>query len=180
MNTDLETIKNTLIGISKGESLLDTLMEFERTLDNLEVFAYKNWILGELVKGPEISRYWYKTTWMYPYKMMPDPDAGLRLISIGAEVDFRKGKFNRPKKIKSPNSWSDPNSKKAQLESLDVWLVTINLPIKYINRGLENLDTVIDADIARAQMDIADAMGQSDETLTLDSPGDEMPDDISK
>jgi hypothetical protein len=51
MATDLDSIKQTLVNISKGESLLDTLLEFERTLDNAEIFAYKNWILGELVEG---------------------------------------------------------------------------------------------------------------------------------
>ena len=56
MTTDLDSIKQTLVGISKGDSILDTLLEFERTLDNAEIFAYKNWILGELVEGPEIDR----------------------------------------------------------------------------------------------------------------------------
>ena len=48
--TDLDRIKKTLVGISKGDNILDTLLEFERTLDNAQVFAYKNWILGELVE----------------------------------------------------------------------------------------------------------------------------------
>lgn len=156
--TDLDTIKKTLIGISKGESLLDVLMEFERTLDNLEIFAYKNWILGELVKGPEISRYWVSTTWMYPYKMMPDPSAGLRLTSIGANIEFSKGKFTKPAKIKSPDSWIDPSNKTAKMEESDVWLVKIDLPIKYINRGIENLDTVITADLAKAEQELSSAL----------------------
>ena len=78
MATNLDAIKGTLVGITKGENVLDMLIEFERTLDNLEIFAYKNWLMGELVSGPDIERYWFVTTWMFPYKMMPDPDAGLR------------------------------------------------------------------------------------------------------
>jgi hypothetical protein len=46
--TNLDAIKQTLVGVTKGENVLDMLIEFERTLDNAEVFAYRNWILGEL------------------------------------------------------------------------------------------------------------------------------------
>ena len=55
MATDLESIKKTLVNISKGNDILDMLIEFERTMDNAEIFAYKNWIMGELVEGPDIG-----------------------------------------------------------------------------------------------------------------------------
>lgn len=155
--TDLESIKATLVNISKGNSILDTLLEFERTLDNAEIFAYKNWILGELVEGPEIGRYWYKTTWMYPYQLMPDPNGGLRLTKIGAKVNFRKGVFKRPVKVNGPQDWVDPESKRAKMVEHDVWLITIELPLKYINRGLEDLDDIIQSDIEKANAELADA-----------------------
>lgn len=157
MATDLDSIKTTLVNISKGNSLLDTLLEFERTLDNAEIFAYKNWILGELVEGPEISRYWYKTVWMYPYAMMPDPDAGLRLTKLGAKVSFKKGTFSKPVKVHGPEDWVDPESKRAKMAHHEVWLVTIDMPIKYINRGLEQIDDVIGQDIEEVNAELADA-----------------------
>jgi len=73
-NIELDKIKQTLINISKGDSILDMLLEFERTLDTVEIFAYKNWILGEVVAGPEIGRYWFSVTLMYPHACMPDPN----------------------------------------------------------------------------------------------------------
>jgi hypothetical protein len=160
MTTDLDTIKQTLVGISKGDTILDTLLEFERTLDNAEIFAYKNWILGELVEGPEIGRYWYKTVWMYPYSMMPDPDAGLRLTKLGAKVNFRKGVFKRPIKVKGPEDWVDPQSKRAKMVDSDVWLVTVELPIKYINRGMQELDDIIQRDIEDTNAELADAFAE--------------------
>jgi hypothetical protein len=160
MSTDLDSIKNTLVGISKGDSILDTLLEFERTLDNAEIFAYKNWILGELVEGPEISRYWYKTVWMYPYTMMPDPDAGLRLTKLGARVNFRKGTFKRPVKVKGPEDWVDPQSKRAKMVDSDVWLVTVELPIKYINRGMQDLDDIIQRDIEDTNSELESAYAE--------------------
>jgi len=157
MATDLESIKTTLVNISKGNSLLDTLLEFERTLDNAEIFAYKNWILGELVDGPHISRYWYKTIWMYPYAMMPDPDAGLRLTKLGAKVSFKKGTFTKPVKVHGPADWANPETKRAKMAHHEIWLVTIELPLKYVNRGLNQLDDIIQQDVELANSDIADA-----------------------
>jgi len=159
-NTDLDQIKATLVGISKGDTILDTLLEFERTLDNAEIFAYKNWILGELVEGPEIGRYWYKTVWMYPYSLMPDPNGGLRLTKLGAKVNFRKGNFKRPVKVKGPEDWVDPQTKRAKMIDSDVWLVTIELPLKYINRGLEQTDDIIRKDIENTNVELANAFNE--------------------
>ena len=160
MTTDLDSIKQTLVGISRGDTILDTLLEFERTLDNAEIFAYKNWILGELVEGPDIGRYWYKTVWMYPYTMMPDPNAGLRLTKLGARVNFKKGVFKRPVKVKGPEDWVDPQSKRAKMVDSDVWLITIELPIKYINRGMQELDDIIQRDIEDTNAELADAYAE--------------------
>ncbi len=176
--TDLESIKKTLVNISKGNDILDTLLEFERTLDNAEIFAYKNWILGEIVEGPDISRYWYKVTLMYPYHSMPDPDAGLRLTKIGAKVSFRKGTFTFPVKVKGPEDWIDPESKRAKLKNSQIWLVTIELPIKFINRGLENSEEIIKKDIEKSNAELSQAYDDMDETGEMDEMGDldaEMP-----
>lgn len=160
MTTDLDSIKKTLVGISKGDNLLDMLLEFERTLDNAEIFAYKNWILGELVEGPEVGRYWFRTTWMFPYSMMPDPNGGLRLTKLGAKVNFKKGVFKKPVKVKGPQDWRDVESKRAKMAEHDVWLVTIELPSKYIQRGIDELDNVIQKDIDDTNADLADAYAE--------------------
>ena len=178
MTTDLDSIKQTLVGISKGDTILDTLLEFERTLDNAEIFAYKNWILGELVEGPTIGRYWYSTVWMYPYAMMPDPDAGLRLTKLGAKVNFRKGVFKRPVKVKGPEDWVDPQSKRAKMVDSDVWLVTIELPLKYINRGLQDLDDIIQKDIDDTNEELASAFADEAPPEEAAPEQDITPDDM--
>lgn len=155
MTTDLDSIKATLVNISKGNNILDTLLEFERTLDNAEVFAYKNWILGELVEGPDISRYWFRVVLMYPYAMMPDPNGGLRLTKIGAKVNFKKGIFKKPVKVEGPQDWVDPESKRAKMVEHDIWLVTIELPIKYINRGLDQTEEIIQRDLENTNAELA-------------------------
>ena len=181
--TDLDSIKKTLVNISKGNDILDMLIEFERTLDNAEIFAYKNWILGELVEGPIISRYWFKTVWMYPMKMMPDPNAGLRLTKLGAKVNFREGVFKKPVKVTGPKDWVDPETKRAKMAEHEIWLVTIELPIKYINRGLEQGDEIIQKDIEDTNAELADAFGDEPEeampTEPTDAAAGEQPEDIT-
>jgi hypothetical protein len=157
MGINLDTIKQTLINISQGNDILSTLIEFERTLDDAQVFAYKNWILGELCDGPTISRYWYKVVFMYPAAMMPDPNAGLRLTKLGAKVNFRKGVFKKPVRVEGPQDWVDPESKRAKMAEHEVWLVTIELPMKYINRGLEQADDVIHRDLEKANSQLENA-----------------------
>lgn len=181
MTTDLDSIKSTLVGISKGDNILDTLLELERTLDNAEIFTYKNWILGELVEGPNIGRYFYKTVWMFPYSKMPDPNGGLRLTKLGAKVNFRKGIFKKPVKVRGPQDWRDIETKQAKMAEHSVWLVTIELPSKYINHGMEVLDNIIQKDIEDVNSDLADAYGneslpEDDANVTgMDDTG--MPDD---
>ena len=66
---DIDTIYTTLDSAFSSDNVLDILMEFERTLDNLDIYVFKNWIKGEIVEGPQIDRYWITVSLMYPYKM---------------------------------------------------------------------------------------------------------------
>lgn len=176
--TDLDSIKQTLVNISKGNSILDMLIEFERTMDNAEIFAYKNWILGELVEGPHISRYWFKTVWMFPMAMMPDPNAGLRLTKLGAKVNFRKGIFKKPVKVHGPEDWANPETKRAKMAEHEVWLVTIDLPLKYINNGLQQGEDIIAKDIEDTNAEIASAYEEEMPADGMDMGGEApMPDD---
>lgn len=170
--TNLDSIKQTLVNISKGNDILDTLLEFERTLDNAEIFSYKNWILGELVEGPIISRYWFKTVWMFPMAMMPDPNAGLRLTKLGAKVNFRKSKFTKPVKVRGPQDWTDPQTKSAKLAEHDVWLVTIDMPLKFVNRGIDQTDEIIQKDIDETNRKLAGAFADD---AAMEEPTDMQP-----
>ena len=59
------------IYLSDGSLL--SLIDFERVLDELDLYAFRNWPLGELVAGPEIGRYTVTCTFMWPERLMPDP-----------------------------------------------------------------------------------------------------------
>jgi hypothetical protein len=144
MPQGLEDIRATLAQITRGDDVMDLLTEFERTLDATEIFSYRNWPIGELVKGPDISRYWFTTSWMFPYALMPDPDGALRLEKIGCKVHYMKDTLNQPRRILSPKDWKNPKTKDAKIDELPVWVVTIEMPIKYVTDHLDLQANYID------------------------------------
>lgn len=126
-----DDIIDNLRDIDKNGTLLDILLEFEKTLDNAGMYAYKNWDLGEVCEGPNLSRYWLQLKLMYPYKNMPDPKAALRLEKIGCEVKFQKGTLKTPIVPTGPD---DLNSEgKPKLRSDVVWIIDIYMPRKFVD-----------------------------------------------
>ena len=109
---------------------------------------------------------------MFPMAMMPDPDAGLRLTKLGAKVNLRKGTFKKPVKVHGPEDWQNPESKKAKMAEHEIWLVTIDMPLKYINHGLDELDDIIAQDIEATNAALADAYEEMPEQdMGMDQTG---------
>lgn len=147
MKYGLEEIRNTLAKISQDDSLLDMLCEFERTLDKTGVYAYQNWLNGELISGPDVERFWFKTAWLYRKDEMPDPDAALRLEKIGCKVWYTDAVLKQPVKISSPASWENQTSKAAKMIDTPVWIVHIHMPIKYITDGNDDIHDLISSEV---------------------------------
>jgi len=171
MSRNSEEIKSTLSRVANDKTALDMMLELERTLDNANVFAYKNWINGELVEGPDISKYWFKTTWMWPYKMMPDPDGALRLVKYGCKVNYRKDILQVPRRVTAPEDWEDPMTKLAKKSRVKVWLVEIDMPRKFIDEKIDaavemaNDDDVDTDDIDQAYDDSMVDMGDMEPAM---------------
>ena len=49
---EIEELKATLDNLVDSSSDLNVLLEFEEVLDNLNLYAYKNWEHGEVIAGP--------------------------------------------------------------------------------------------------------------------------------
>lgn len=128
--------------LSTMDTALEMLMEFEKTLDQAGVFAYQNWEAGELVKGPEVDRYWFTTEWMWPRKLMPDPDAGLRLLKYDCRVSFREEEFIEPVRVLNPETDIDTNAERprtAKKRRVPVWVVTISMPRRFVDDSHEGV-----------------------------------------
>jgi hypothetical protein len=116
--------------LSEGSIL--SLLDFERVLDELDLYAFRNWQLGELVAGPEIGRYKVSCTFMWPERLMPDPRGGRRLLPFDCDVKFKKTTIKIPIKIESPDDFI-PGTSKARLVEKKVWLVEITIPKPLMN-----------------------------------------------
>ena len=123
-----DVIENTK-EIFMTDSSLITLLDFERVLDELDIYVYKNWMDGELVEGPIYEKYFVQCTFMWPYKMMPDPRGGERLMDYDCEVYYSKDQLEYPIKIKTPDDF-EPGTKMPKMGKKPVWLVTVVMPKK--------------------------------------------------
>ncbi len=120
-------VTNTIKDIYMSDSLLSMLLDFEAVLDETGIYAFKNWILGELVEGPEVSRYTITCTFLWPADLMPDPRAAKRLLPYDCKVKFKKTTMKIPKKIKNHGDM-ETAGKKAKLIDVAIWLVSIEMP----------------------------------------------------
>ena len=124
---DYWQVSQNIRDIYMSEGSLLTLLDFERVLDELDLYAFRNWQIGELVSGPIIGRYRVTCIFMWPEKLMPDPRGGRRLLPFDCEVLFKKTAMKVPVKIEDPSDYR-PGTKKAQLVEKKIWLVQITIP----------------------------------------------------
>lgn len=130
MQDVLDIIKN-IENIYDSNTAFQVLKDFERVLDELDLYVYKNWASGELAKGPDIGRHWVTCTFMWKQKDMPDPMGGKRLLDYDCKVKYKKSKLMKPRKIRKPSDMR-PGSKKGKLDLEPIWLVEIQMPKKLI------------------------------------------------
>ena len=125
--SDYWQVAKNIKDIYLSEGSLLTLLDFERVLDELDLYAFKNWQIGELVAGPTISKYRVTCIFMWPEKLMPDPRGARRLLPFDCEVKFKKTRMKVPMKIENPSDFR-PGTHKARLVEKKIWLVEITMP----------------------------------------------------
>lgn len=123
-----DVIENTK-DIFMTDSSLVSLLDFERVLDELDIYVFKNWAEGELVEGPIYEKYFVSCTFMWPYKLMPDPRGGERLVDYDCEVYYSKDSLEYPIKVETPDDF-EPGTKMPKMGKKPVWLVTVVMPKK--------------------------------------------------
>lgn len=146
---DYWQVADNIRDIYMSEGSLTTLLDFERVLDEVDIYAFKNWEMGELVAGPDIGKYRVTCTFMWPERLMPDPRGGRRLLPFDCEVSYMKKDIKIPVKITDPSDYRS-GTKKAKLITKQVWLVEIVMPKALMNDirtgSIEMEDQDIDLD----------------------------------
>ena len=156
---DYWQVAKNIQDIYLSEGTLLTLLDFERVLDELDVYAFKNWEIGELVQGPTVSKYKVSCIFLWPENLMPDPRGGRRLLPFDCEVKYKKTTMKMPIKIEDPADYR-PGTKIARIVEKKIWLVEITMPKSLMNDihtgsveledqeiDLENLDNAYTNDV---------------------------------
>lgn len=146
---NFRSILDCIKSLYMSDNAMATLLDFERCLDDADLYAFKNWLFGELINGPQITRYQVSCTFMWPSDLMPDPKGAKRLIQIGCKVRFYKTKIKMPVEIKSNDDYM-PGTHYPRLVNRNVWMVDIAMPkdlISDIKQGsVEISNQLIDLD----------------------------------
>lgn len=170
MHDIIDVIKN-LQTLSENNSAFNTLKDFERVIDELDIYVFKNWLDGELVAGPLVERYTVKCAFMWDAKEMPDPEGAKRLYEYGCQIVYKKENILIPRKIKTPADFR-PGTKKGKIDAHPVWIVEITMPKKLMQDlfvGKENQDHIRMAELMKYS---------NTDTMQSDEVAQEAPDDV--
>ena len=164
----VDIVKNTK-KIYMSESSLETLLDFERVLDQLDIYAFENWKRGELVEGPIVDRHWVTAKFMWPHKLMPDPDGAKRLLGYNTRVMYERENLASPVAVEDYDDFR-PGTRKPKLREDKVWIVEIRMPkelIQDINEGYLELEG---REIDQTDLDDAYEQNLSDVTSNNNVP----------
>ena len=142
MHDVLDIIKNVQSLYAIGPTL-SILKDFERVIEELDVYVFKNWEDGELLSGPVDSRHFVTCSFMWPADKMPDPAGGKRLLDKGCKVSYKKDELLKPREIKSPADYR-PGTTKGKIDAHDIWVVEIKMPknlIGNMKHGKDEIET---------------------------------------
>ena len=158
---DFVSIISSIKGVFTSDGTMSTLLDFERVLDEADLYAFKNWLLGELVQGPDIGKYSVTCVFMWPYKLMPDPRGAKRLATIGCDVAFAKSRIKVPVEVKNYEDFVQ-GTRYPKMEERPIWFVQIKMPKELMN------------DIKEGSIDLAD------QTIDLEEIDNAYEDDLDK
>ena len=144
MHDVLDIIKNVQSLYSVGPTL-SILKDFERVVEELDVYVFANWEDGELLSGPVDSRHFVTCSFMWPADKMPDPAGGKRLLDKGCKVSYKKDELMKPRKIKNPDDYR-PGTTKGKIDAHDIWIVEIKMPKELIGNIKHGKDEIASSD----------------------------------
>lgn len=124
----LDVIKN-IDDLYENNTSLSILKDFERVLDEMDLYVYENWEDGELAYGPQVDRHWITAAFMWPKDKMPNPVGAQRLLDLGCRIKYERSHLIEPRKIRSPDDIR-PGTKKGKLDRKPIWIVEIQMPKK--------------------------------------------------
>jgi hypothetical protein len=167
MQDIIDIIKN-LQTLSENNSAFKVLKDFERVIDELDLYVFDNWSDGELVEGPIVDRYSVTCKFMWSRKSPPDPKGAKRLLNYGCNVTYIKDNILMPRKIKDPSDYR-PGTRKGKIDAHPVWIVKITMPKKLMQDvyiGKENKENNKMAELMKYRQEPVTPEAAAQETPT--------------
>ncbi len=182
MTIAVKMVNDTIKMISETNSLFDMLLQFEKVLAEIDLYAFRNWFKGEILEGPTLKRHYVVVKLLYGINEMPDPEGAKRLMARGCLVSYEKDTLVTPKKVRG---YSDINIEtradgtnryRAKPQSDPVWVVTVEMPRRYVDEFITDVvetdaDAYVDTEAMNTETEIDqeeqlggfdDAMGGED------------------
>jgi hypothetical protein len=174
MTTHVKDIIDNVKNLYTTTSSLESLMDFERVLDELDTYVFANWSKGELVEGPVYDKYFVTCTFMWPYRLMPDPRGGERLLDYKCEVSYKKESLFYSVDVKDYNDFED-NTHVPKTAKKPIWLVTITIP-KQLMRDIHQGSLELEAEtIDIEDIEQAYEVGMGDDVYKQNEDNNEQP-----
>jgi hypothetical protein len=168
MHDVVDIIKNVQT-LSTNDTAFKILKDFERVLDELDIYVFANWEDGELIEGPDVNRYAVTCKFMWSRENMPDPEGGSRLLDYGCKIVYTKDNLMVPRKVYSPDDFR-PGTKKGKIDAHPIWIVSITMPKKLMQdifQGYEDKENRAVADSMKYE-----EMQQANQSAVPDAEAD--------
>jgi len=161
----MDIVKN-IESIYDSDTSFQVLKDFERVIDSLDIYVYKNWDKGELAMGPKIERHWVTCSFMWKKDEMPDPMGGKRLLDYDCKVKYLKTTLLQPRKIRKPSDMR-PGTKKGKLDQIPIWIVEIQMPKNLIG---DMLSSMMEPNLPELQGKNITSQDEAADELSMEDP----------
>lgn len=139
MTIAVKLLNDQIKKLSETNTLLDMLLEFERILEDINLYAYANWQKGEVLEGPDLERHFVTVKLLYKQQGMPDPAGAKRLLAKDCLVKYKQSTLVSPVRVRTfddveTHMRADGTVQhRAKTKSEPVWVVEIKMPRRYVD-----------------------------------------------
>ena len=144
---DLSNNTETVQRLFDDSSLLDILLGVEEYFDNADLYVFSNWIDGEIVEGPVVSKYWVEVTLKYDMDKMPDPRGAYLFENQGTKIMVRQDVERVIPKYAEDMDGLDIESGKVKEEKVPVILIKFVIPRRLVDAASVEEYKLLDDDM---------------------------------
>lgn len=140
-------VRGTVQKLFDDSGLMDILLGVEEYFDNADLYVFSNWIDGEIVEGPVVSKYWVEVTLKYDMDKMPDPRGAYLFENQGTKIMVRQDVERVIPKYAKDMDDLDIESGKVKEEKVPVILIKFVIPRRLVDAASVEEYNLLDDDM---------------------------------